>query len=78
LQEARLQAMADAGVNTVTTNADRPSVIRWYKMSFGYREVGTLAKLHSFGHPDIDHWTTLELDLDAYIQEQQDSVSTNA
>lgn len=66
LQKARLQAMIDAGVQTVTTNADRPSVIRWYKMLFGYREVGKLAKLHSFGHPDIDHWTTLQLDLEAY------------
>ncbi len=66
LQEARLRAMLDAGVKTVTTNADRPSVIRWYKMSFGYSEVGTLQKLHSFGHPDIDHWTTLELDLTAW------------
>lgn len=73
LQETRLQAMTDAGVNTVTTNADRPSVIRWYKMYFGYRAVGTLAKLHSFGHPDINHWTTLELDLDAYNQARLDS-----
>jgi ribosomal-protein-alanine N-acetyltransferase len=68
LQEARLKALIDAGVETVTTNADRPSVIRWYKMHFGYREVGRLAKLHSFGHPDIDHWTTLELDLPAYAK----------
>jgi ribosomal-protein-alanine N-acetyltransferase len=71
LQEARLQAMLDAGVRTVTTNADRPSVIRWYKMLFGYREVGKLAKLHSFGHPDIDHWTTLRLDLEAYKRKRQ-------
>lgn len=71
LQEARLQAMIDAGVRTVTTNADRPSVIRWYKMIFGYRAVGRLAKLHSFGHPDIDHWTTLQLDLEAYRRRRQ-------
>ncbi len=71
LQKARLQAMIDAGVQTVTTNADRPSVIRWYKMLFGYREVGKLAKLHSFGHPDIDHWTTLQLDLEAYKRKRQ-------
>lgn len=68
LQKARLQAMINAGMRTVTTNADRPSVIRWYKMVFGYKEVGKLAKLHSFGHPDIDHWTTLRLDLAAYQQ----------
>lgn len=68
LQEVRLQAMSALGVKTVTTNADRPNVIDWYKKKFGYREVGTLAKLHSFGHPDIDHWTTLELDLESYTQ----------
>lgn len=67
LQEARLRAMADLGVNTVTTNADRPETIAWYKSRFGYREVGRLAKIHSFGHPGIAHWTTLELDLDRYV-----------
>jgi 3-keto-5-aminohexanoate cleavage enzyme len=68
LQEARLQAMAALGVHTVTTNADRPETIRWYKSRFGYREVGRLQKIHSFGHPDIDHWTTLELDLTDYLR----------
>ncbi len=66
LQEARLEAMAQLGVRTVTTNADRPQTIDWYKTRFGYHEVGHLPKIHSFGHPDIDHWTTLELDLDRY------------
>lgn len=69
LQEARLQAMAELGVHTVTTNADRPETIRWYKSRYGYREVGRLAKLHSFGHPEIDHWTTLELDLADYLRQ---------
>jgi len=66
LQDARLQAMASAGVTTVTTNADRPASIRWYKEHYGYREVGTLKKLHSFGSPGIDTWTTLEMDLRAW------------
>jgi N-acetylglutamate synthase-like GNAT family acetyltransferase len=68
LQEARLRAMAALGVHTVTTNADRPETIRWYKARYGYREVGRLQKLHSFGHPEIDHWTTLELDLAEYLR----------
>lgn len=67
LQEARLRAMAGLGVRTVTTNADRPETIAWYQSRFGYHEVGRLAKIHSFGHPEIDHWTTLELDLDRYF-----------
>jgi GNAT superfamily N-acetyltransferase len=67
LQEPRLQAMAALGVHTVTTNAARPETIRWYKSRYGYREVGRLQKIHSFGHPDIDHSTTLELDLTDYL-----------
>lgn len=66
LQDARLKAMAAAGVTTVTTNADRPATIRWYKAHYGYKEVGTLKKLHSFGSPEIDTWTTLEMDLGAW------------
>ena len=68
LQDARLQAMAALGVHTVTTNADRADTIRWYKSRYGYREVGRLRKFHSFGHADIDHWTTLELDLAEYLR----------
>ena len=59
--------MAALGVHTVTTNAARPETIRWYKSRYGYREVGRLQKIHSFGHPDIDHSTTLELDLTDYL-----------
>lgn len=66
LQVARLEAMAGLGVRTVTTNADRLRTIAWYKICFGYREVGTLPKVHSFGDPQIDHWTTLEIDLEAW------------
>ena len=67
LQDARLDRMASLGVQTVTTNADRPETIAWYKRHYGYREVGNLAKVHSFGHPDIDQWTTLKMDLAAWM-----------
>jgi N-acetylglutamate synthase-like GNAT family acetyltransferase len=66
LQELRMEAMHAAGCTTVTTNADLPATIAWYKRNFGYREIGTLAKLHEFGDPDIDHWTTLRADLDTW------------
>ena len=63
LQEARLDAMRKAGVDTVVTNADRPPTIDWYKRAYGYREVGRLAKVVPFGDPSVGEWTTLELDL---------------
>jgi len=66
LQTVRLEAMAARGVKKVTTNADLPKTIAWYKKHFGYYEVGTLAKIHEFGDPDIDSWTTLEMDLEAW------------
>lgn len=68
LQVKRLEAMATLGVHTVTTNADRPETIAWYKSRFGYHEVGKLAKTHDFGRSDVDHWTTLQLDLGAYMR----------
>ena len=71
LQDARLQAMAALGVDTVTTNADRPETIEWYQTRFGYRQVGTLAKVHDFGRSDIDHWTTLQMDLGAYMRSKR-------
>jgi ribosomal-protein-alanine N-acetyltransferase len=67
LQVLRMRAMRDAGCRSVTTNADLPDTIAWYKRNFGYREVGTLAKVHKFGDPQRDHWTTLECDLDAWV-----------
>jgi ribosomal-protein-alanine N-acetyltransferase len=67
LQVLRMRAMRDAGCRSVTTNADLPETIAWYKRNFGYREVGTLAKVHEFGDPARDHWTTLECDLAAWI-----------
>jgi 3-keto-5-aminohexanoate cleavage enzyme len=68
LQNARLEAMYRAGVKKVTTNADRQETILWYKKHYGYRETGSLKKLCDFGLPEVDCWTTLELDLDAYMK----------
>ncbi|MSO40856.1 MAG: GNAT family N-acetyltransferase [Solirubrobacterales bacterium] len=70
LQERRLEAMHEHGARTVTTNADRPETIEWYKRRFGYREVGSVEKLHEFGDPEVERWTTLELDLDAYMRDR--------
>ena len=66
LQVLRMRAMREAGCRSVTTNADLPDTIAWYKRNFGYREVGTLAKVHEFGDPQRDHWTTLECNLEAW------------
>ena len=55
--------MREAGATRVITNADRPETIAWYKRHFGYREVAEVPKLHEFGLPDVDRWTTLEADL---------------
>ena len=66
LQAVRVAAMAAQGVKTVITKADLPKTITWYKKHFGYREIGTLAKVHEFGDPDIDHWTTLAMDVAAW------------
>ena len=70
LQTVRLEAMAARGVKRVTTNADLPKTIAWYKKHFGYREIGTLEKVHEFGDPDIHTWTTLEMDLEAWAAER--------
>ena len=71
LQDIRLEAMRAAGATRVTTNADRPGTIDWYQRRYGYRVVATLAKLHEFGDPSIDHWTTLELDLGAWARRRE-------
>ena len=71
LQERRMAAAKVAGAETLTTNCDLPTEIDWYKQLFGYREVGHLPKLHSFGAPDIDCWTTLETDLTAWTGPQR-------
>jgi ribosomal-protein-alanine N-acetyltransferase len=72
LQELRLLEMRRHGCRTVVTNADLPETISWYKRKFGYREVGSLPKLHTFGDPNVDHWTTLECDVEAWYAGRQD------
>jgi len=68
LQDARLKAMYNLGVKTVITNADRPATIEWYKKHYGYNKIGNLEKIHSFGDDSINSWTTLEMDLENYMQ----------
>lgn len=63
LQDLRMELMRDAGATRVVTNADRPETIEWYRRHFGYRVVGEVAKLHEFGLPEVDRWTTLEAPL---------------
>lgn len=71
LQIERMRALLDRGVRLLTTNADRPETIAWYKKHFGYQEIGSLAKEHEFGLPEVDHWTTLRTDLEAWERQQQ-------
>ncbi len=66
LQQRRMDEMLSRGIRRLTTNADLPETIAWYQKHFGYQEVGKLQKLHEFGDPNIDHWTTLEVDLAAW------------
>jgi len=70
LQTARLRAMAALGAKTVVTNADRPVTIAWYKKNFAYRQIGTDPKVHEFGDPSVHEWTTLEMDLEAWMQRE--------
>ena len=63
LQELRMELMRDAGAARVITNADRPETIAWYERHFGYRKIGEVGKLHEFGLPEVDRWTTLEAPL---------------
>jgi len=67
LQHIRMEVMHKAGVKRLITNADRPDTILWYKKHYGYRQVGTVKKMCSFGLEDVDHWTTIETDLDDYF-----------
>jgi ribosomal-protein-alanine N-acetyltransferase len=66
LQARRMEDMLSKGLRTLTTNADLPATIAFYKKYFGYIEVGKLAKEHEFGDPDIDQWTTLQTNLVAW------------
>ena len=63
LQKWRMNELCKRGIKSLVTNADRPETIAWYKQHFGYQEIGTIPKGHEFGHPDISHWTTLQVDL---------------
>ncbi|MBC8549616.1 MAG: GNAT family N-acetyltransferase [Candidatus Brocadiales bacterium] len=63
LQTYRMEDMLKRGITMLTTNTDIQATIEWYKKHFGYKEVGRLKKLHEFGDPNIDHWTTLRVDL---------------
>jgi ribosomal-protein-alanine N-acetyltransferase len=71
LQAARLHAMATQGAKAVVTNADHPVTIDWYKRHFAYRQVGTVPKVHEFGDPNVHEWTTLEMDLEAWMQRER-------
>ena len=71
LQERRMEDMLARGIRTLTTNADLPATISWYKRHFGYREVGKLEKLHDFGDPGISQWTTLQVDLRAWDEKRR-------
>lgn len=62
-QRLRVNLMRDAGATRVITNADRHETIAWDERHFGYRRVGEVEKLHEFGLPDVDRWTTLEAQL---------------
>ena len=66
LQERRMSALKQKGIQRLVTNADIPETIAWYKKYFGYKEIGKLKKLHEFGRTDIDEWTTLQIDLTAW------------
>jgi N-acetylglutamate synthase-like GNAT family acetyltransferase len=68
LQRRRMRLLHEAGCHYVTTNADLPATIAWYQRHFSYEQVGTLPKEHSFGAEDIDHWTTLRADIDAWLR----------
>ncbi len=70
LQAKRMADMFRKGIRTLTTNADLPQTIRWYKKHFGYEQVGRLGKLHEFGDPAIDEWVTLRTDLVRWHEQQ--------
>ena len=71
LQERRMEDMVSRGLRTLTTNTDLPATIAFYKNHFGYIEVGNLPKLHEFSDPDVDQWTTLQVDLVAWDQSRK-------
>ena len=76
LQDARLNAMFDAGAKTVVSNCDDLKTITWYKKHYSYSETGTLKKQHSFGRMNVDHWTTLEMDLVSYMSNRDNTAAS--
>jgi len=71
LQVRRMEDMLNKGIHKVKTNADLPDSIHWYEKHFGYKQVNKLKKLHEFGDPNIDEWTTLEVDLIKWNNERK-------
>jgi len=71
LQMRRMEDMLNKGIRELITNADLPSSIHWYKKHFGYKEIGKLKKIHEFGNPNIDEWTTLQVDLLQWDEERK-------
>ena len=63
LQKRRMEDMLSKGIKKLTTNSDLPETIEWYQKYFGYRTIGELKKVNEFGDPNVDRWTTLEVDL---------------
>lgn len=78
LQHRRMEEMRRQGIAKLTTNADRPDTILWYKKHFGYQTVGRLKKLCSFGLETVDYWTTLRTDLDDYFSSHPERVRRRA
>ncbi len=70
LQIARMREAYTLGAGVMITNADRPEVIAWYQRNFGYRPIGHVKKVMSFGDPAIDHWATLRTDLCQFFDDQ--------
>lgn len=66
LHELRMLVLSRSGCPSVVTNADRAVTIDWYRRHFGYRVVGSVPKVHEYGDPDIEHWTTIEADIPAW------------
>lgn len=68
LQLARMDAIYSLGVKYLETNADRPEIIAWYERNFGYKQIGRVDKVMSFGDPNINYWATLETDLETFFR----------
>ena len=71
LQVRRMEDMIKKGILMLTTNSDLTESILWYKKYFGYKEVSKLKKIHEFGNPHIDEWTTLKVDLTKWNEERK-------